>query len=112
MKIGVGVRYIAINSEEDKETGYYPPVGTCGTVVDIDDVGIRVKWDSGTKGEGIWWCGFKDVEAVNEEYDELTDKIARFFEKDEQNWSALKNCWLVDDKSNDLRRLLQKALKM
>ena len=42
--------------------------------------------------------------------DELVDKIASFFEK-EENWSALKSCWLENDKSNELRKLLQKALQ-
>lgn len=42
--------------------------------------------------------------------DELVDKIASFFEE-EENWKALKNCWLKNDKSDDLRRLLYEALK-
>ena len=41
---------------------------------------------------------------------ELVDKIANFFEK-EENWRALKNCWLENGRSDDLRRLLHKALK-
>ena len=40
----------------------------------------------------------------------LVDKIASFFER-EENWRALKNCWLENDRSNDLRNLLHKALK-
>jgi hypothetical protein len=42
--------------------------------------------------------------------DELVDKIARFFEK-EENWSKLKQCWLEDGRSNDLRSLLYNAIK-
>lgn len=42
--------------------------------------------------------------------DELVDKIASFFEK-EENWSELKQCWLEDGRSNDLRSLLYKAIK-
>lgn len=45
-----------------------------------------------------------------EEYDELVDKIASFFEK-EENWRALKNCWIENDRSDDLRKLLARALK-
>lgn len=41
---------------------------------------------------------------------ELVDKIASFFEE-ENNWSALKNCWFEDGRSDDLRRLLRKAIK-
>lgn len=41
--------------------------------------------------------------------EELVDKIANFFEK-EDNWSALKNCWLENGRSDDLRKLLHKAI--
>ena len=41
---------------------------------------------------------------------DLVDDIARFFEK-EENWKALKECWLENGKSDDLRILLHKALK-
>lgn len=41
--------------------------------------------------------------------EELIDKIASFFEK-EDNWHALKECWLENGRSNDLRRLLCKAI--
>ena len=40
----------------------------------------------------------------------LVDKIASFFEK-EENWEALRNCWLENDRSDDLRALLRKSLK-
>ena len=40
----------------------------------------------------------------------LVDKIASFFEI-EENWNALKNCWLEDGWSEDLRKLLEKAIK-
>ena len=42
--------------------------------------------------------------------EELVDKIASFFEK-EDNWHALKNCWLIDGRSGDLRNLLREAMK-
>ena len=36
-------------------------------VIVIDDDGdIVVKWDSGTKGDGEWYCGIADVEEVEE----------------------------------------------
>lgn len=41
---------------------------------------------------------------------DLVDKIASFFEK-EENWIALRNCWLENDRSDDLRKLLHAALK-
>ena len=112
MKIGSKVRYIRIDTEYDKATGYYPPIGTFGVVVDVDKTCIRVKWDNSTKDEGVWWCDYEDVEEAEEvdECTELVDKIASFFEE-EENWKALKNCWLENDRSDDLRKLLYKALK-
>lgn len=63
--IGDRVRYISIDSEDDKATGFYPPVGTCGIIVNMDEDGPMVKWDNGTK-DGEWWCCFDDVEVVSE----------------------------------------------
>ena len=51
-----------------------------------------------------------DYRNIPSENNELVDKIASFFER-EENWRALKNCWLENDRSNDLRNLLYKALK-
>lgn len=41
--------------------------------------------------------------------DYLINKIACFFEQ-EENWMALKNCWLENGYSDDLRKLLTKAI--
>lgn len=49
-------------------------------------------------------------ENIMETNEELVDKIANFFEK-EDNWPALKNCWLENGRSDDLRKLLHKAIK-
>jgi hypothetical protein len=64
LNIGSRVRYIHENTEYEKATGYYPPIGTHGTVMDMDEYGPFVKWDSGTMGDGEWWCDFEDVENV------------------------------------------------
>ena len=45
----------------------------------------------------------------NKEDDELVDKIASFFEM-EENWKELKNCWLEDGRSDDFRKLLYRAI--
>ena len=45
-----------------------------------------------------------------EEDNELVDKIASFFEEDE-NWIELKHCWLENGRSDDLRKLLARAIK-
>ena len=44
-----------------------------------------------------------------ENADKLVDKIASFFEQ-EENWQALKECWWIDGRSDDLRKLLKKAI--
>lgn len=72
MKVGMRVRYIHEDSEHDKRTGFFPPIGTFGTVKKIDSgpVGkeqIYVHWDSGTIGNGTWWCYWTDVEIVEGE---------------------------------------------
>lgn len=41
--------------------------------------------------------------------EEIVDKIASFLEK-EENWLELRNCWLLNDRSEDLRKLLRMAL--
>lgn len=66
MKEDTRVRYIHIDSEADKKTGYYPPIGTLGTVIKVYKTDIIVKWDSGTKGNGEWYCDIVDVEEVEE----------------------------------------------
>ena len=58
-------------------------------------------------------CSFQDLKDLKRSMTndrKLVDKIASFFEK-EENWRALKNCWLENDRSDDLRNLLYKALK-
>ena len=62
---GTRVKYIHIDTPEDKETGFYPPIGTLGTVVYVDnDNSIEVKWDKGTDGDGVWWCEKSNVVIV------------------------------------------------
>ena len=63
MEIGARVRYIRIDNEEDKATGWYPPAGTLGTIIEIDGQELFVKWDSGTE-EGEWYCNRDDVEYI------------------------------------------------
>lgn len=59
---GSRVKYIKSDTPESKATGYYPPIGTLGTIHDINTNQIEVKWDEGTKGNGVWWCNKEDVE--------------------------------------------------
>ena len=64
MEIGARVRYIHHDTEADKASGHYPPIGTFGTVINVEADGLRVKWDEGTKGDGKWFCNHEDVELV------------------------------------------------
>lgn len=55
---------------DDHETwpAWYPPKGTVGTVVAMDDDGIWVDWPKGSTDEpGPWMCCLEDVEIVGGE---------------------------------------------
>ena len=64
------VRYTRIDTSDDKETGYYPPIGTFGIVEDAAGDSLEIRWDGGTKGDQLWWCHINDVEIV---YNPRTD---------------------------------------
>lgn len=69
IEVGDKVRYIAEDSIEDKETGYFPPKGTIGTVIRIDSVDdaapYYIKWPEGiTKLNGCWYVNREDIELV------------------------------------------------
>ena len=64
IEIGSRVKYIREDTEFDKERGWYPPIGTHGTVKEIYEEDIRVQWDYGTRDDGLWFCGHTDVEEI------------------------------------------------
>ena len=69
IEVGDKVRYIAEDPEDVKETGYYPPKGTIGIVIGIEDDGYpapyHIKWPAGTtKLDGCWYVERKDIELV------------------------------------------------
>ena len=67
IEIGDKVRYIAKDSMEDKESGFYPPKGTIGVVVRIenDSAPYLIRWPEGTtNGDGCWYVGREDIELV------------------------------------------------
>ena len=70
IKVGDRVRYVAVDSDKDKASGYYPPIGTLGTVLKVLPeaylTNIEVRWDEGTAGDGIWWCYSVNVELVTD----------------------------------------------
>ena len=67
IEIGDKVRYIAKDSMEDKESGFYPPKGTIGVVVRIENdiAPYLIRWPEGTtNGDGCWYVCRKDIELV------------------------------------------------
>ena len=63
LQIGSRVKYTHENTKEEKALGYYPPVGTLGTVTDVNKFAVKVKWDKGTI-EGKWLCPKTDIKEV------------------------------------------------
>lgn len=69
IKVGDKVRYIAEDSNEDKESGFYPPKGTIGVVIGIENIyrvaPYLIQWPEGTtKDDGCWYVGREDIELV------------------------------------------------
>lgn len=67
IKVGDQVRYIAEDSIEDKESGFYPPKGTIGTVLWIgnDSGQCHIQWPIGTtKGGDCWYTEKESIELV------------------------------------------------
>lgn len=53
---------------------------------------------------------YKHISEIPDAEEEIIDQIASFFERP-SNWHLLKNAWLENGYSLDLRRLLRKALE-
>ena len=67
IEIGDKVRYITEDGVSEKELGFFPPKGTIGIVIKIEDdaVPYLIKWPEGTaKGDGFWYVGREDIELV------------------------------------------------
>ena len=67
IEVGDKVRYIAEYIEQNKELGFYPPMGTIGVVVRIenDDVPYLIRWPDGTtKSDGFWYAEKESIELV------------------------------------------------
>lgn len=69
IKVGDKVRYIAEDSKEDKESGFYPPKGTIGVVIGIKNIyrvaPYLIQWPKGTtKLSGCWYVRREDIEVV------------------------------------------------
>ena len=69
IEIGDKVRYITDDPEDIKETGYYPPKGTIGVVIGIENIyraaPYHIQWPKGTtKLSGCWYVRREDIELV------------------------------------------------
>ena len=69
IKVGDKVRYIAEDSKEDKESGFYPPKGTIGVAIGIKNIyrvaPYLIQWPKGTtKLSGCWYVRREDIEVV------------------------------------------------
>lgn len=69
IKVGDKVWYIAEDSKEDKESGFYPPKGTIGVVIGIENIDrvapYLIQWPKGTtKLSGCWYVRREDIEVV------------------------------------------------
>ena len=67
IEVGDKVRYITEDDVSEKELGVFPPNGTIGVVIKIEDdaVPYLIKWTEGTtKGDGFWYVGREDIELV------------------------------------------------
>ena len=66
LKVGDIVRYLKNTSNYDEaDKIYYPPIGTIGKIVSIEEDDIRVQWPEGTTlDEGRWYVGPEDLEKV------------------------------------------------
>lgn len=67
IEVGDKVRYIAEDTAPTKKLGFYPPKGTTGVVVRIenDDIPCLIRWPDGTtKGDGCWYVSREDIELV------------------------------------------------
>ena len=68
IKVGDKVRYITEDDVSEKELGFFPPKGTIGVVIKIEDdaVPYLIKWTEGTtKGDGFWYVNREDIELVD-----------------------------------------------
>lgn len=69
IEIGDKVRYVAKDSIEKQKSGYYPPKGTIGVVIGIEDLDCpapyRIQWPEGTtKWNGCWYVEKENIELV------------------------------------------------
>ena len=67
IEVGDKVRYITEDGTLENELGFFPPKGTIGVVIKIEEdaVPYLIRWPDGTtKGDGFWYVNREDIELV------------------------------------------------
>lgn len=66
IKVGDRVRYIADAVTTKEYPEFYPPKGTIGTVIGIEDNPLYlIRWpEETTQGDGCWYAKEEDIELV------------------------------------------------
>lgn len=69
IEVGDRVRYIAEDPEDIKKSGFFPPKGTVGVVIGIEEFDYSapyyIRWPEGTtKTDGCWYVRREDIELV------------------------------------------------
>ena len=67
IEIGDKVRYIAEDDISEEELRFFPPKGTIGVVIKIEEdaVPYLIRWPDGTtEGDGFWYVNREDIELV------------------------------------------------
>ena len=67
IEIGDKVRYITEDGALENALGFFPPKGTIGVVVRIenDSAPYLIRWPDGTtKGDGFWYAEKESIELV------------------------------------------------
>ena len=67
IEVGDKVRYITEDDTLENELGFFPPKGTIGVVIRIEDdaAPYLIRWPEGTTlGDGCWYVCRKDIELV------------------------------------------------
>lgn len=66
IKVGDRVRYITDATTTKRFPVFYPPKGTIGTVIGIEDSPLYlIRWPEGTTlGDGRWYAKEEDIELV------------------------------------------------
>lgn len=67
IEVGDKVRYIAEDDISEEELRFFPPKGTIGVVIKIEEdaVPYLIRWPDGTtEGDGFWYVNREDIELV------------------------------------------------